>query len=470
MSVIKKFLDLNEKTLIKVGVVGDSMIDQYFLVNAERVSPEFPIPIMLSESLIPDYALPGGAANVAHQLKHFNATCCLFSFLDKLSEEVFQKNEVSVRYGTGFRSGNWVKNRVKHVPIKRRLYQGDFPLCRWDIESQHYGTDLEKLNEIHVSLNEDFCLVQPQIGIFSDYNKGFFTDYSRKLWLNSCPISIVDPKKGPASNWKGCTIFKCNAKEADELCGFKDTRAKQCVYLLSQTEAKVVIITDGGKSASCMTNDKYFEYRPKKAVIANSVIGAGDCFAAIFSLAYAHKMEVEECVEVAFESGAVYVQNKHNKPITAYDLLSHEDHVAAKFVKPEFLTKRDFSLCFTNGCFDILHEAHVDLLRHARSTADKLVVAVNTDQSAKVLKGPDRPVNSLESRMRMLSMFEFVDYIVSFNDLLPLIELIKPDTLCKGGDYKKEDVVGNTIVDDVRIFPYVAGFSTSGLIKKIKGD
>jgi len=469
METIKKFIELNDKNRISVAVVGDALIDQYFTVQADRVSPEFPIPIMLSDNLKPTYALPGGAANVAYQLKNFNTGCLLFSFLDKLSKDTFRSNGVNTRSGTSYAIGKGLENRVKQVPIKMRLYQGDFPLCRWDIETENYGTKAEKLNEIHKCLHQEFCTIKPQISILSDYNKGFFTEYSRKLWLESSAISIVDPKKGPASNWKGCTIFKLNSKEARELSGCDGSQEQQCDILLRQTEAELVVITNGGDGVFAR-NSKSFEYKPRKSVIANSVIGAGDCFAAIFALAYAHKMEIEECIEVAFEAGSVYVQNKHNKPITPYDLLKHQDPLAAKLVDPAFLANRDFSLCFTNGCFDILHDSHINLLRYAKSTADKLVVAVDTDERVRDLKGPNRPINNLESRMRMLSMFEFVDYVVPFKNLLPLIQRINPDILCKGGDYKKEDVVGNTLVDDVRIFPYEEGNSTSCLIKKIKGD
>ena len=374
MSVIKQFIELNEKNRITAAVVGDAVIDEYYLVNADRVSPEFPIPVMLSTALAPTYSLPGGAANVAYQFKHFNATCNLFSFLDKLSQEVFEDAGINARHGTGFNSGTWARNRVKHVPIKRRLYQGDFPLCRWDIEYKSYGNTTEHLNKIHNCLYEELRTIQPEIVILSDYDKGFFTQYSRDLWLKSSAISIVDVKKGPASNWKGCTIFKCNIKEAEDLCGFKSTPNYQCDYLLNETGAEVVIITDGGNGVygvlGTAWGNKYFEYKPKKSVVANSVIGAGDCFAAFLALAYAQKMPIEECVEVAFESGAIYVKNKHNKPITPYDLLSHDDHVTAKFVKPESLAKRDFKLVFTNGCFDILHDAHIELLKFARSKGD----------------------------------------------------------------------------------------------------
>jgi D-beta-D-heptose 7-phosphate kinase/D-beta-D-heptose 1-phosphate adenosyltransferase len=215
-----------------------------------------------------------------------------------------------------------------------------------------------------------------------------------------------------------------------------------------------------------------FTYAPKKKVVANSVVGAGDCFVAILALAYSHQMPIGDCIEVAFEAASVYVQKRYNEPITPYELLSHEDSISAKFIKPEDLIGRNFSLCFTNGCFDVLHQGHIELLRFAKSTADKLVVEINTDESVVRLKGQDRPINSLESRMYMLSMFEFVDFIIPFDSDTPLdlIEMIHPEVLCKGGDYKPEDVVGADVVKDVRIFPYVEGKSTSNLIKKIRGD
>ncbi len=129
---------------------------------------------------------------------------------------------------------------------------------------------------------------------------------------------------------------------------------------------------------------------------------------------------------------------------------------------------------FTNGCFDILHKGHVAYLQKARKLGDSLVVGMNSDTSVKRLKGPDRPVNSEKDRAYVLSALGCVDKVVIFSENTPekLIRALRPDVLVKGGDWKKKDVVGAPFVESyggkVRILPFVKGFSTTGLLKKIQ--
>ncbi|RLB02469.1 MAG: D-glycero-beta-D-manno-heptose 1-phosphate adenylyltransferase [Deltaproteobacteria bacterium] len=125
---------------------------------------------------------------------------------------------------------------------------------------------------------------------------------------------------------------------------------------------------------------------------------------------------------------------------------------------------------FTNGCFDLLHLGHVTYLEEARGLGDLLVVGVNTDESVRRIKGPGRPIVPLEQRMAVLAALEAVDYVVPFGEDTPyeLIKALRPHVLVKGGDWRPEEVVGQDLVEEVRIVPYREGFSTTGLIEKIK--
>ena len=131
------------------------------------------------------------------------------------------------------------------------------------------------------------------------------------------------------------------------------------------------------------------------------------------------------------------------------------------------------AVVFTNGCFDILHVGHVSYLEKARSTGDILIVGLNSDSSIRKLKGEKRPLVSQKNRARVLSALTSVDFIVIFSSLTPfnLIKAIKPDVLVKGGDWKVKDVIGSDIVKSyggkVKSLPYIKGFSTKSLIKKI---
>ena len=131
-------------------------------------------------------------------------------------------------------------------------------------------------------------------------------------------------------------------------------------------------------------------------------------------------------------------------------------------------------IVFTNGCFDILHAGHVDYLAKAKALGDVLVVGLNSDSSVKKLKGKYRPIVSQSNRAKVLSGLESVDMVVIFSEPTPisLIKAVKPDVLVKGGDWAVKDIVGYDFVLSrggvVKSLSYLKGFSTRGLISKIK--
>jgi D-beta-D-heptose 7-phosphate kinase/D-beta-D-heptose 1-phosphate adenosyltransferase len=128
---------------------------------------------------------------------------------------------------------------------------------------------------------------------------------------------------------------------------------------------------------------------------------------------------------------------------------------------------------FTNGCFDLLHLGHIELLKYAKSLGDYLVVGLNSDQSVKKLKVDSRPINNEFKRKTILESLKFVDEVIIFNELTPLslIQRIQPQIIVKGGDYKKEEVVGYEYEKlgllEVKIFNYVSNNSTTEIIKRI---
>lgn len=128
------------------------------------------------------------------------------------------------------------------------------------------------------------------------------------------------------------------------------------------------------------------------------------------------------------------------------------------------------SIVFTNGCFDLLHDGHLHLLSQAKALGDILIVAINTDNSIKKIKGNSRPIESLDIRIQKLAQLECVDYIISFDENTPyeLIKKIQPNILVKGGDYSISDIVGADLVDEVVIVPLLHGFSTTKIIEKMK--
>jgi rfaE bifunctional protein nucleotidyltransferase chain/domain len=126
-------------------------------------------------------------------------------------------------------------------------------------------------------------------------------------------------------------------------------------------------------------------------------------------------------------------------------------------------------IVFTNGCFDIIHIGHVRYLKEARALGDVLVIGLNSDKSVSSIK-PNRPVNPQTHRAEVLSSLEMVDYVMLFDEETPyeLIKLIQPDVLVKGGDWKKEEIVGSDIAKETYSLPYIEGVSTTEMIERIK--
>ena len=135
---------------------------------------------------------------------------------------------------------------------------------------------------------------------------------------------------------------------------------------------------------------------------------------------------------------------------------------------------RGQKVVFTNGCFDILHQGHLHVLREAKALGDLLIVAVNSDGSVKRLKGPSRPVIGEAGRSELIAALEMVDYVTLFAETDPrrLIEEIQPDILAKGGDWRRDQVVGADIVErsggTVAVIPYLKGFSTTEIIERVR--
>lgn len=438
MNIFEKFVNCDLDNKIKIGVVGDAMIDEYFNVAVKKISPEFPIPVMHSET-DESYDLPGGAANVAFQFKHFNAEPILFSLLDKEAEFVLSNHSLNIK--------NCISIDSK-IPRKRRFYSDDFPTYRWDVEIKKYGLAnlKEKCAELFHVLNRE--ILNLDAVIFSDYEKGVFTESSLDInaLVKKAKISIVDSKCGDLDRWVGCTVFKPNRNEALQLSGC-NTLEKAGQFLLSRLNCQYVVVTKSGDGVSVFSKDGIKNFIPSKSISVESVIGAGDSFTSFLAMCLAQGLNINESVEIAWEASSLYVQNRHNKPIDVFSLLKNE-----KQINPFLLNKRDFKLVFANGCFDGgLTRGHIECLKYAKTLGDKLFVALNSDESVRRLKGEPRPYLSLEDRMKIISSLEFVDFVGFFEEDTPLslIQKIKPDLIVKGGDYRQQDVVGYGLAEVV---------------------
>ena len=454
MQLLNQFLKKQRNHKLNIHCIGDAMIDEYHKVSVNRISPEFPMPIMHSEK---ENAIrkPGGVANVVHQFRHLNVNARLICFSDTEATVVFREHNLNF---TPCIMGSSI------IPRKKRFLDNGIQIKRWDIEQVDCGLT-EPVAQRADALEFTKNFETPDVAIFSDYDKGFFDTECALKWMErykNC-ITVVDPKHGPVTKWHGCTVFKPNTKEAKELSGLFDPK-QQCKFFIDTIQCKSVIITQGGNGFVGMVGDQYFTYEPEFCCsLPDSVIGAGDCFSAFLAQALGLGFSVEEAGIIAFEAGAIYVTNQMNRPIVPAEL------VKDKLVEPEDLLHRDFKLVFTNGCFDILHRGHLQTLRFAKSKGEKLVVALNTDDSIKRLKGDSRPIKSLVEREAVMAALDMVDFVVSFDENTPFetVQKCKPDVLVKGGDYQQEKILEKygSIVKEVHIAPSIEGLSTTEILK-----
>ena len=451
--LIKEFLKRDQEKALNIHCVGDAMVDEYYEVSVNRISPEFPMPIMHSSHDFPT-CKPGGVANVAHQFKHFHVCPTLICLPDPVANSVFAQNCIYYYQGT-------LDINCK-LPVKKRFLADGIQVTRHDIESPLCGLKQETINCFIKSLSEAICdhKIRPDIAILSDYNKGFFSSEETNMLDSYRDVTtIVDPKKGPLNKWKGCTVFKPNAAEAEALTGRKAWK-EQVKHIQNELECQSVVITYHGEKVVGIDKNEFFFHKMDNKVNVDSVVGAGDCFCAFLAMAIGRGFSVSEAAEIAYQAGSIYVQHRMNRPVCPAELVS------GGIVQPHDLVKRDFKLVFTNGCFDVLHAGHIQTLKYAKSKGDKLVVALNSDASIKRLKGDSRPIVPLEHRMAVVSSFDFVDFVVSFDDDNPyqLIKTIAPDVLVKGGQYELGNIVGSDIVPEVHRAPMIDGISSTTIL------
>ena len=246
------------------------------------------------------------------------------------------------------------------------------------------------------------------------------------------------------------------------------------------------VLQRGCKVSGCTVHlvDNVYDHGP--IVVQKTVpVLEGDDAHALSDRVFAQELEaMPEAINLMAE-GRLELDGDRVRILPSTEATKREDVPALRKIKllDELLAilaerrARGEKMAFTNGCFDLLHLGHLDLMRFARSQGDFLVVGLNTDRSVRELKGPTRPVNNQEVRSRILAGLEDVDYVVLFDteSVLPLIKQVRPDVLVKGGDYPKTGVVGWDFVEGyggrVALAPQVEGLSTTDIIQRIsQGD
>lgn len=452
-------------------VIGDVMADHYIDGKVERICPEAPVPILKATHHRYDL---GGAANAAKYAACLGAKVSLFGRIgvDKAGSEI--KSECGV-YGIhflGIIDNNYITT-TKNRALNEHNHQIMF---RWDDE-QFLDTeddfDKDRLEKL---------LQKADAVILSDYDKGFISRELAKFVIERHKRVIVDPKKA-WDQYAGAYIVKPNNKEFNEL---RDNAGYTSNYYMAHRLNTNLIVTMGEEGMMwAKPGTKTVEFIKTEAKDVVDVTGAGDMVAAVLALSAAIDLDIEESISLANYVASLKIQRKGTSPVWIHELL---DLIEVKevtdrishFVKDENLYEDleinlEDKVVFTNGCFDLLHDGHIELLKKAKALGTKLIVGLNSDESVRRLKGEGRPVQSEVARATVLASIKYVDHVVIFDEDTPeeLIEYITPDVLTKGSDYDISNIVGASHVIEhggaVETIDLIEGSSTSSIIDKIKG-
>jgi D-beta-D-heptose 7-phosphate kinase/D-beta-D-heptose 1-phosphate adenosyltransferase len=252
--------------------------------------------------------------------------------------------------------------------------------------------------------------------------------------------------------------------------------------LLRLTGARIVAVTLDRDGAIAFERGRP-PYRTfaRPAATARAA-GAGDTFSAVLGLGLAAGAETPDVLELASAATGVVVQRDGTSTCSDADLAAAVATVAGKRLRSAAELRRWAAreraagrrVVFTNGCFDIIHRGHVAYLNRAKTLGDVLVVAVNDDRSVRRLKGPERPINTLEDRVGVLEALSCVDVVVPFGQDTPerLIEAARPDVFVKGGDYRRADLPEAPLVErlggEVKLLPLVPDHSTTAIVARVR--
>ncbi|MGI9533928.1 MAG: D-glycero-beta-D-manno-heptose-7-phosphate kinase [Thermodesulfobacteriota bacterium] len=475
---------INEFKNKKVLVIGDLMLDKYVFGTSSRISPEAPVPVISQSST--EFCL-GGAANVAKNLTDLGAKTFL---IGTAGIDNNAKILLNLLNKSGINTKNIIKDRNKPTTLKTRIISDDQQLVRIDEEC---GSDisLNIQNQILNRISRVIRINNPDAVIISDYNKGVITKkISReaiKIAKKSGAFVAVDPKGTDFIKYAGSNVITPNRKEAETVFGISISDNTALVKALrkinKETKTEGILITKGKEGVSFIRNNNVYDI-PAVEKQVYDVTGAGDTFISVFTLSALCSDSWQAAAYISNIAASIVISNLGTTSLTKDHLTIEVEKLSHSYSKVKNIKdlklvlaekrKNGEKVVFTNGCFDILHTGHIKILKESREQGDLLIVALNSDKSVRKLKGKDRPVVSEIDRATMISSFDFVDYVVIFNDDTPIntIKQLKPDLITKGGDYKKEQVVGKKVVESyggkVKIIPLEKTKSTSEIFDKIR--
>ncbi len=477
----------------RILVLGDLMLDRYIFGDAERISQEAPV-ILLRADKREDRL--GGASSFATMMAALEAEVHLVGVTgdDADAERVRSiLTDLSVDC-SGVLPDASRPTTVKERYIGRAQDRHPQQMMRVDYESRAVieGAMEQKMADAIVAGIEKADVV-----LISDYDKGVCTSRLLKVAIEAgrkrgIPV-VADPIRGKDySKYRGCSAMTPNRLEAGlatgRMIGNNDDAMISARILRDSLGLDASIITLDKDGMAFCPRDGSEEIFPTRARAVYDITGAGDMVMSMLGLALAAGADYPTAIRLANIAGGLEVEKLGVATVSRDEIIQdiiqhsvtadgHERKLKTLVqLLPEIEQRRRAGqkVAFTNGCFDILHAGHVQYLQEARAQGDFLIVGLNADASIRQLKGPDRPLNTVDDRAAVLAGLQSVDYVTVFNESTPvnLIQAIRPHVLVKGADYRKEEVVGAKFVEAnggrVHLAGLKEGFSTTSIMKRKK--
>jgi D-beta-D-heptose 7-phosphate kinase/D-beta-D-heptose 1-phosphate adenosyltransferase len=467
-------------------VVGDLMIDEYVWGNVDRISPEAPVQVVAVNN--EEYTL-GGSGNVVNNLVALGARV---SVLGVTGTGRNGKLLVKKLNGLGVDTTGVVREPQRLTTKKTRIIANHQQVLRIDRETQKEvdPNTLRSLANLAEEIIPDVDLI-----LISDYGKGLITPslVARLVEIskNNNKITIADPKGLDFTKYSGVSLLTPNLKEASLASGVEISNANSIAAigenLLRKSGIEKLLITCG-KDGMVLFEPGLEPYKiSTKAREVYDVSGAGDTVVAVLGLGIAAGLSIKDSISLANTAAGIVVGKVGTATVSRKELLqaleqTSEDTLSKYKTLNEVsdlcrkLHKNRKQVVLTNGCFDLLHVGHIRLLSASKQLGDVLIVAIDDDESVRLLKGKARPVISSAERVRILSALDSVDYVVVFstNELENVIGAIRPDILTKGSDYESEEVLGRKIVESyggrIELIPIAEEISTTQIIDNIKNS
>jgi len=450
-------------------LLGDIMLDHNIQGTCTKIANESPIPVVNFKN--ENYNL-GGCGNVLMNLLALGATN-VFVF----SKIGCDKNGEKLLSLLPSKTLDYLIKDPSYITItKNRVYSENKLLCRYDNECLKQIT----IEEEEIILQQIKKIIESKSissVVFSDYNKGFLTKTLCQKIITLCNshniCTVVDPKND-YTKYLNCTVIKPNKVETRNIFNIDinsvglNAAHKQIKELVN---CKTSVITLAGDGITAYDNTLYKYKEVSEEII--DVTGAGDVVCSVLGILYSQINDIELLIKIANHLATISISHLGVYIINENDLLDTYRHIyTTKLIELQYFPKINKKIVFTNGCFDLIHAAHIELFKFCKSVGDIVVVGLNSDNSIQRLKGNTRPIYKLNDRIKILEAIEYIDYIIPFEEDTPikLIETIRPNILIKGGDYSKDDIVGKEYVQDTMIFNYIKDKSTTNTIRVIKSS